>query len=186
LPRVARVGAGPYDSGGRRKIYARPAESAGATRVESPHFEEDDGPVRRVMVALVLAAAVAAVFGLRGEFTPTILWRGTAEQIRTAARLAAFADIRACHLRICLADEANVMPAYLADEKEEVRFRILDLPEVSLPHRALSPLKQRAAIYARAYNEEVVPYLVEARPETTVSEDFALSVTWPPRLNCVR
>jgi hypothetical protein len=134
--------------------------------------------MRRVLVALAVAASAAAAYGLRNEFTPTILWRGTPEQIRLAARFAALADIRACHVRIGSA----AMPGYVQRESEEVKSRLRNLPELPVPHRAFSPLKHRAAIYAQAYDEEVIPYFLDpVPPGPDMFVDFGTS---PPRLNC--
>src|SRR5689334_12800058 len=135
--------------------------------------------MRRVALTLAISGSIAAAgYAFRSEFTPTILWRGTPQEIQVAAREAAWADIRACHVRISPA----AMPGYFQRESEEVRYRIRKLPEVPLPHRAFSPLKHSAAVYGQAYNEEVIPYFLDPIPPGP--DAFAEPGTSPPRLNC--
>jgi len=87
---------------------------------------------------------------------PVILATGTPEEIREAAIADARADIAAGRPRIAFTGGIASWPVGVPEKDFKL---VKSCPRVPLPIGCTSPWLQQAAIYAAAYNREILPVL---------------------------
>jgi len=91
---------------------------------------------------------------------PVVLATGTEEQIRHAAILDARADIATRRLRIAFTGSIASWPVGVPEKY----FKMVEpYPRVPLPTGCTSSWLREARIYAEAYNQEILPYLIERK-----------------------
>src|ERR1051326_143121 len=87
---------------------------------------------------------------------PSILSKGTDDEIRAEAVRTAKADITSGHPRICIAGSIGKNPIGIPPESLD---SIKNLPRWSLPSGCTEPLASKSVIFAGAYNAEVLEFL---------------------------
>lgn len=109
--------------------------------------------------------ALALPLYLTSEHTPKgppVLASGDDAQIRLAAVADARADIAAGHPRVAYAGTIGVWPVGIPDEHLHL---VKNLSEVPLPNGCTDSLALRAQVYAKAYNEVILQFLLK-HPDT--------------------
>ena len=114
--------------------------------------------MRYLTHVLVLAVVVCAGCELWHDYTPTILWRGTDENIQAAAREAAHADIAAGSLRVAISGTDDPAPYGIPQASWPL---VRSYPTLDLPSGCTARLAREGRLYGEAYNEVVAPYVLK-------------------------
>jgi hypothetical protein len=118
------------------------------------------------IIAVLLALLTGCATGTHdqgGWFPdgPAVLKTGSPEDIRSEAIATARADIAEGKPRVAWTGGIVAQPTGIPQEYFPLLSK-LKLPSVPLPSGCTHPLLQQAAIYAEAYNKEILPYILNS------------------------
>jgi hypothetical protein len=106
----------------------------------------------------LFAFQIVFLTGCQTPYGPAILATGSPEEIRQQAIADARADIGASGPRIAITGGFAAWPTGVPEEYFKTVMRY---PSVPLPCGCTSPWLKEAAIYAEAYNLEILPHLLK-------------------------
>lgn len=113
-----------------------------------------------LLLPVVFVTGCGTLYGPQRCLGPSILQTGSATEIRSTAIANARADIAASKPRIAFTGGFACMAVGVPEEDREL---IKNLPNVPLPCGCTEPCLEQAAVYAEAYNQEMLPYLLKLK-----------------------